>query len=152
MNYFSTNSFRPNSECFVLEEFVSEKLFKQYGETCWQFLDTRMLITIECLSINLKNEYGFYIPLIINNWNIGGNYQYSGLREFNSGVGARHSQHCYGRASDVKSPKITAEQMREHILRNENLYPYITYIEADVSWLHYDVRNSPYKKIRLFRG
>jgi hypothetical protein len=48
--------------------------------------------------------------------------------------------------------KVTAEEIRQDIIAQPNgaTYKYITAIELDISWLHYDVRNHDKNDLGLF--
>jgi hypothetical protein len=54
------------------------------------------------------------------------------------------SQHSFGRAADLIFKDVTAEQVRQSMLKNRvkwnSIVPSIT-LEKDVSWVHVDVRN-----------
>jgi len=60
------------------------------------------------------------------------------------------SQHTYGRAVDIVSNKMPAQEMREHILKNRDKYPYITRMENNVTWLHIDIKDTQQEEIILF--
>ena len=112
-------------------ELVPSKDYKQY----WLWLiDERILKTIDEM-----REY-YNRPIIINDWYWGGKFSLRGLRPFNSGVGAKFSQHCYGRAVDLDVQGVSAEKVRNDI--RSGLFPEITCIETGVSWMHLDVRNA----------
>ena len=79
---------------------------------------------------------------------------WSGLRTADSPYFSVTSQHSFGRAVDIIFKDISAEEVRQSMLKNESkwlsIYPYIT-LEDDVNWTHIDVRNNPEKGIRLFK-
>jgi len=79
----------------------------------------------------------------MNTWYWNGRHQYRGFRDFNSSIGAKLSQHKFGRANDLIFTEENVENVRKDILADP-FHPdfvHITCIEADVSWLHFDVRN-----------
>lgn len=78
-------------------------------------------------------------PVTVNNWFKGGTFTLRGLRPMNSVVGAKYSQHKFGRAADFNVQGISPEQVRNDI--RSGLFPLITCIENNVSWVHIDVRN-----------
>jgi len=126
---------------FKLHELLPAQFYHQneYREdVLWWIFDPRLLWTID----QLRKIYG---PLICNTWQDGGPnpHQFRGWRPFDCDVGASLSQHKFGRAVDLVPVKISAEEIREDILGLQMGEPYkhITCIEADVPWLHIDVRN-----------
>lgn len=127
---------------FRLEEFVSPAVFHEYGERSWEFLDDRMVRTVD----TLRDFFG--VPLIINNWKTGGIRTYCGYREPSCPVGAKNSQHRMGRAVDIIC-SIPARDMRKKILDNPESFPYLTTLEDKVDWLHADTRSSMTEGIRL---
>ncbi|MBL4831615.1 MAG: hypothetical protein JKY55_17240 [Aliivibrio sp.] len=121
---------------FTLEELIDQTTFNQFGNKAWWFLDEKALITLD----QLREAFG---ALTVNNWAIGGAYQHSGFRHPLSAIGAKLSQHKFGRAFDVKSKHYTPEQMQAFIIANPERFPYITTIEnasQTKTWLHFDVR------------
>lgn len=126
-------------EHFKLYELFPEDFYKQNkwrgNDLLWLF-DDRVLWTLD----QLRERFG---PVYLNNWYWGGKHQYRGCRPFNCEIGAEWSQHKFGRAGDPVFAEAEAEEVRQEILANPyNLeFEYITCIEMDVSWLHFDVRN-----------
>ena len=104
------------------------------GNKLWVMFNVRVLITAD----QLRERYG---RITANDYKYGGNNQYRGWRPFNCGVGALLSQHKFARALDCIFKNCTAEEIRVDILKKPDLFPFITCIEAGVSWLHFDVRN-----------
>jgi len=129
---------------FKTEEFVPESIFAARGEKSLELMDARILYTADCLREFLG------VPLIINTWLWNGSTQYRGFRPQGIGVGSALSQHKYGRALDFVSKKMTAEQMRLKILECSKLFPYITFMENKVNWVHVDNRSSQHEGIHLF--
>jgi hypothetical protein len=121
---------------FIIEELVDKQTFEQFGENSWWFLDEKALATL----VAMREAFG---PLTVNNWHLGGSYQYSGFRHPLCSIGAQLSQHKFGRAFDVKSKNFTPEQMQSFILANPKRFPYITTMENakhTKTWLHFDTR------------
>ena len=115
---------------FQWHELVPNAIYKDY----WLILmDTRLLMTIDAMRMHYNR------PITINNWIDGGNFRYRGFRPFDCNVGAKFSQHKFGRAVDLDVSGISAEQVRNDI--RSGLFPEITCIEKDVNWVHIDVRN-----------
>jgi hypothetical protein len=98
--------------------------------------DDRVLLTAD----NIRKRFG---TCVVNTWSWNGNNQYRGYRAPDCSIGATYSQHRFARALDMVPIKVTAEEIRQDIIAKPNgaNYQYITAIELDISWLHFDVRN-----------
>ena len=61
---------------------------------------------------------------------------------------------CFGKALDLVSSKMTAEEMRKKIIANKNKLPYPIRLEDGVTWLHFDVMcmANQTDKVYLFKG
>lgn len=124
---------------FKVEELVPKHYAEKYGSRCWELLDDRALRTLDAL----REVFG---PVTINNYTWNGPYQWRGLRtpeyydSYEDYLSSR-SQHKYGRAFDLSFKHHTAKQVREYIIRHPDKFPYITFLEVDISWVHFDVRN-----------
>lgn len=106
---------------------------KEYEKYWLILMDDRILITAD----KVREYYG--VPVTVNNWYWGGNLKNRGFRALNTTVGAKLSQHKFGRAFDFDVKNVPAEQVRNDIRKGK--FPLITCIEKDVSWVHADVRN-----------
>ncbi len=129
---------------FKLTEFISKETWDKYGHGALKYLDDRIIKTCQ----KLRDELG--IPLTINNWHYGGNRHESGLRVEGMKNYSPTSQHTFGRAVDIISAHMSAEEMRQHIYNNRYNYPYIKAIERNVSWLHIDCRYTNSNNFILF--
>jgi len=120
---------------FVIQELVPPKVYEARGEKGWYLFDERILMTIDLL----RERYG---QATINNWHIGGNREWSGLRTCDSPYYSPYSQHAFGRAVDVVFKDANAEYIRQEIINKPSLpaFKYITAIELGTSWLHVDCR------------
>jgi hypothetical protein len=126
-------------EHFSVKELVSEKTYKQHSEASINMLDERALKTLDAL----RKRFG---SCTINNWAWGGNFKHSGLREIefyssNEKFLKSRSQHKYGRAFDCKFKNHEAHEVRKYILEHQSEFPFITFLEVDIGWFHFDVRN-----------
>lgn len=95
----------------------------------WRNMDSRVLKSAD----DLREIFG---PL----WCNGHGLTQCGFRT----NGSKTSQHRFGRAMDLHSNKYEAEEIRMFILKNRQLFPYITFLEIDISWIHIDCRNSDF--------
>lgn len=132
------------SKNFILPEFVSKNFWDIHGWNSLWYIDSRIIESCQKLRDNLG------IPLTINNWYYGGQRQESGLRVPGMTTYSKYSQHSFGRAVDIISDDMTAEEMREHIFKNPSKYPHIKAIERKVNWLHIDCRNTNSTAFMLF--
>jgi hypothetical protein len=81
--------------------------------------------------------------MTVNDWSWGGANQYRGWRSPDCGIGATLSQHRFGRAVDMIPKDMSAEDIRDDLIKNQHKSPHIKFIgglEMGISWLHVDVR------------
>lgn len=97
-------------------------------------IDDRVLMTLD----KLRDAFGV---LTVNDWCFGGNFEQSGLRTTDCEFYSPTSQHTFGRAADCHFSDFDAETIRQEIILDKAAFPHIHFMEADVSWLHFDVRN-----------
>lgn len=123
---------------FVIQEWVTPEIYKQWGQRAWEFLDSGILITAD----QLHERFG---PVTINNWHTGGEFHESGLRNFDTPTGAKMSQHKFGRAGDFKFKNTTPLGAASVIMAQPAAFPFLTTLEdwtKTVTWLHGDTRNT----------
>lgn len=130
---FRMKTYKPTH--FRLEELVPRTIFEDYGDQAWEFLDSRLLYTIDCLREVLA------IPLVVNTWLWNGDSHFRGYRPRTCEVGAANSQHRHGRACDILCPRGNINSIRLKIIELNHIFPYLAAIEDKVSWIHVDVRN-----------
>jgi hypothetical protein len=136
---------------FALHELVPRAELDRYGERLWNVYDDRILRAAD----KLRDKFG---PMVVNDWFYGGTNQYRGFRPAGCDVGAKLSQHRYGRALDLIPMRAPAETIRQAIIedlemvRDDDGTFLVTAMEADVSWLHIDCRNHDVARygIKLF--
>lgn len=119
---------------FQAYELVPPAIYQNRGEKSFELIDERVLITLD----TLRETFG---PCTINDWYWGGSFEQSGLRTPDAPEYSPTSQHSFGRAMDCKFKEITAAEARARVIEHRLLFPYITFMENDVSWFHFDVRN-----------
>jgi len=129
--------YKPKS--FKLYEFLPEDFYethKHRGRKLWLIFDRRVLITAQ----RLRERYG---TMIMNDYHWGGIHQERGYRNFYTKTGALFSQHKFGRGDDSKFRDVTAEEVRADIEKNpdKETFEFITCIEMNISWFHFDTRN-----------
>jgi hypothetical protein len=128
-----------------LDEYIPEKLYKQYESKPWilqGLLDVRLVKSDQLL----RDHFG---SVTINNWWVGGDRNWSGLRTPDSPDYSPESQHTFGRASDKIFKNATPDEVREYIKKFYVGYG-ITSIEDGVSWVHSDCRWTQSKDLLIF--
>lgn len=136
---------------FKIEEVIPPDIFKERGVSSIQLMDWRVLYTLDCIWELANQAAGKRVRIIVNDWLWGGNRVDSGFRGPGSNTGKWSSQHRFGRGADSISPEMPASWFRNKIIENNRLFPYITYVEDGVDWLHFDTRASTFKGIHLFK-
>ena len=143
------NYYKP--EHFELYELVPRDIYERYStigklHILWGILDPRVLWTND----RLRERYG---RMVMNDWWWGGKNQYRGWRPPNCEIGSILSQHRFARGSDLIPTETTAERIRDDILADpfDEDFQYITCIEMDVGWLHFDTRNWDKKSIGVLK-
>lgn len=130
---------------FHLDEFVPKEIYMQYYEKSLMFINPIAIKMAEGI-----REY-FNVPIIINNWWTGGDYNYSGFRQPDCKVGAYLSQHKMGTSAiDCHFPKGTDyEKVRQTIRDKYDTFRKmgITTFERNVNWLHIDCRQTGMDKL-----
>lgn len=152
------NCYIPDPKIFRPQEIFPPWIIKKYTDdndqlrpTIWRLMDSRVLWT----AIQLRKLFG---PMIINDYAWGGKNKNRGYRDPIALIDQMHfsktgiiraswssftSQHCHGRALDGTFKNNLAEEVRKYIIRHEDRdeFKYITAIEKEVSWFHFDSRN-----------
>lgn len=125
---------------FVEQEFVPPEVYndlidEKYSLT--SIIDSKLLWTAD------KIREFFNKPMTINTWHKKGEFSLRGFRPKNCSIGAFRSQHKSGNAIDFDIQGLTADQVRNVILKNQKTYDgfkYITRMEAGVNWVHIDLK------------
>lgn len=131
------------SKYFKLQELVSQEVYNKYGELAWQFIDERLIITLDELREHFNK------PITINNWLWGGTLEQRGLRANKDPLVANKkgyyiSQHVLGRAVDLNVKGLTAQEVYNEILRNKDKFKYLKRMENikdTPTWTHIDCAN-----------
>ena len=126
---------------FALHELIPPHVYEERGQKGWELLDDRALRTLDAL----RDRFGV---ITVNNWHWGGERKWSGLRTAESPYFSPYSQHTFGRAFDCVFHETTAEEVRQIILKDKTAFTDICALELDVSWVHFDCRNT--SKIKVF--
>lgn len=129
------------SKHFAPHEVVPKHVYDARGDKSYQCIDERLLK----LTDRLRDL--FECSLTINNYNWGGNRQWSGLRTSDSPYYSPASQHTFGRALDIIVKDYTADEARSMVKqwfaegKFSDIVDSIT-LEEGVGWLHIDIRNN----------
>ncbi len=121
---------------FTTQEFVPKRIYKERKYKAIQLISYDLLHFIQSLRLALN------LPITLNDWHVGGVYQYRGLRTTESEDYTPYSMHTFGKALDFKVSGMTAQEVRDWIIEHRDLdwVKPITFIEDAVSWVHVDVR------------
>ncbi len=122
---------------FTLPEICDRQTCSQLGEQAWMLFRQDLLITLDAV-----REY-FGKPIVINNWQGGGNLSLCGFRPYDSQVGAKFSQHRLGNAADLHMVGMDADEIRAEIIKNQDheAFKLISCLETGIQWVHLDCRN-----------
>jgi len=141
------------SKDFIIQEFVPPQIMrlpivqKDIQKAFW-FIDMRIVLINQWIRTYTGK------PTWINNWHLGGPYQYSGFRPLDCPEGADYSQHRCKCASDTKVHDMSGEEIREIIRDNFDILHLnyeLTTIELKTStWAHMDLRWQPTPKLYEF--
>jgi len=97
------------TENFHLDEFIHPDYMRKFGQNALWFIDHRIVTIAQ----ELRTDLG--VPITINNYETGGQYKSSGLRVQSAKIGAKYSQHKYGRAIDCKFKGISIQEVSDMI-------------------------------------
>lgn len=138
---------------FKLQELVCPDVYKQYGERAWEFFDVSFLKDLDLIRELLG------VPIIINNWNTGGQYRESGLRcdlcnevKKSTSKGKINMSAHRNNGADLKPKGISIQKAKDLILNNQDKFQAFKRIESTEftsTWLHIDCRGH-HKGIKVF--
>ena len=136
---------------FELEELVCPHVYEKYKQVAWQFFDSRLLMTIERIRELLNKR------ITVNTWKEEGQFSQRGFRCIQCNIVKKAieedrlyvSPHMTGQAVDFDVEGLLAEEVRQWIIKKQNLLPYPIRLENGTSWIHLDSRDS-ISKVYLF--
>ena len=131
------------SKHFEIHELVPKHIFEKYGEKAWRFINPMLIISLDTIKERFPKG-----TMTINNYFWGGDRHWSGLRTPISPYYSETSIHSFGGGGDSIFSDYEAEEIRQDIINNPDIYPHIKGIEMGISWLHTDVRNED--EVKLF--
>jgi len=118
-----------------LDEYIPREMYEKYPASILiGLLDERQVESDQLL----RDRLG---PVVINNWYIGGDRNWSGLRVPESRYYKMLSQHSFGRASDKVFTNVAAREVIEDIKKHEERY-LVNALEDfnGITWVHTDSR------------
>jgi len=125
-------------EHFKLYELIPQNTYERFGgdPILWLLFDPGILRAADLI----RRRYG---KMIVNTWRWDGKHEYRGFRPWDCAVGAKLSQHKFGRALDSVPTAATPKEVRADILAGNapEIAQLITGLEMDISWLHFDRGN-----------
>lgn len=125
---------------FDVRELVCPHTYERWGSDSWMFLQADLLEVIYVLRYRLLK-----VPMIVNTWASGGQFDERGLRcnmcdLVKSKSSIYLSPHCMGAAIDFHTNEMTPEEIRNLIRANWRKYSFVPIrLERDVNWVHIDV-------------
>ena len=130
---------------FSVREVVCPHVYNKWQNSermIWAFFDPTLLQTLDFIRESLMK------PITVNNWADGGSFTQRGLRcnlcpivsEKNKNGKLYVSSHILGKAADFDVKGMTAEEVRQWLIKNKEKLPYPICIEEGVNWVHLDMR------------
>lgn len=126
---------------FYLHEFVPIHIYHRYGR------NSRWFIRPEVIELAEFYRTWFDSPVTVNNWYWGGTLQERGFRTPDTSTGAKYSQHKLGAAFDCSIRGVTADEVREEILKHSACFMQaglttLEHAHYAPTWVHSDIRST----------
>ena len=133
---------------FDIEELVCDHVFARFGEKAWDFLNTDLLWTLLVIRRDIIK-----LPMWCNSKTA----HQRGLRcnlcqLVKEKRVAYVTPHIQGIAVDLTVTGMKAQAARQKIKENAHLLPVPIRLEADVTWIHLDLRNYTSQKVIEFKA
>lgn len=127
------------SKHFIIKELVPKSTYNTFGENSKWFIKPELVKLMD-----FTREW-FRAPIIINNWHVGGTFQYRGFRPITYSGGGTYSQHRQGNAVDFNIKGLTPQQVYEEVLNYEYAFMFaglttMEDIDYTPTWNHFDLR------------
>jgi hypothetical protein len=141
------------TDYFNIAEVTCPEVYHKYSEFAWNFFDMRLIVTMEAIRMRLNKA------ITVNDWQSHGQFSQRGLRcpqcDLIQNIYAKDElfmdPHALGKAWDFDVQGMVAEEVRQYLIQNKNLWPYSFRLENQVSWVHLDTYNqSLTDKVILF--
>jgi len=148
------------SNSFDIRELVPEAIWDVYGERSVWFIDPRTIAFLQELRDILEEIYPKQVSVVVNNWHTGGNRSRSGFRLPTETIGAKFSQHKFGRAVDIQvfvgnskdRTQLDSKEVSRIIFVNEQRLmakglTTVENVEYTKGWNHLDCRPTGLSKL-----
>lgn len=129
---------------FKIYELVPPELISMPEDYLWELFDGNLLKVIDRLRDDLNK------PITINTWKHGGDFSLRGFRPKNCKTGATNSPHKKGKGLDFDVEGMSAQEVRDYIVKNQKKYPEIKRMEKNVTWVHIDTIPDQRSPLYLF--
>lgn len=128
-----------NSKYFIVQEFINPTTYERLGDDSINLIDSKLIDIAEFI----REDIG--LPITINNWHNGGQYEESGLRDKDSTTGAPKSTHKLGKGIDLKIKGYSGKEWYNYVKANsKQLYDLgLRRIEDKsiaTTWCHMDTK------------
>lgn len=138
------------SKRFSTKELVPPAEYNRWGENAQFLMNALLILTIH----TLRSRHGRFI---VNSTSR--DRQQSGLRTLDYYIreypewslekcqaeyANYRCEHVRGDAADLIPLDTDLETIYADIRENPDLYPFLSFVEVDITWLHVDVRNQPH--------
>ena len=150
------------SNNFDIRELVPETIWDAYGERSVWFIDPRTIAFLQELRDIFEEIYPKQVSIVINNWHMGGNRSKSGFRLPTETMGAKFSQHKFGRAVDIQvfvgnskdRSQLDSKEVNRIIFANEQRLmakglTTVENVEYTKGWNHLDCRPTGLSKLLI---
>ena len=136
----------------TVKELVCPHVYAKYGEGSIKFLRKEALETLDVI----RNDI-VCAPLLINTKTL----TQRGLRCNICELCANKTKankmyltaHSFGAGFDISSPKYSADELRDLIIKNQDKLPYKIRLESSIdapTWVHFDVLCEPDQKDKVY--
>jgi hypothetical protein len=127
------------SKYFDVREFVDARTWGIRGVNAAELIDPK---TVRICDL-IREKTG--VPVTVNNWHMGGNYDSSGYRAIWDKTGGQLSQHRCGRAADIKVKGLIPLRVFQIIQANKADFEAVGLTTLEdltytPTWLHVDCR------------
>lgn len=144
---------------FSIYELVDQETFRVHGERAWKFLDSDMLQALLIIRVRLGRT------ITVNDWHWDGPFSQRCLRTNTCSIVSKKtsanklylSAHVMGKGIDFDVEGMEAEDVRDWILKNEDLFTSKIRLEhkrnstgLPITWVHLDVYQEE-KNSKIYR-
>jgi len=137
------------SKNFILQEFIHKHTYDTFQDNSIWFIDNRIITIAQAI----RDHFGK--PMLINDWHLQGRLNNRGFRPPGSDVGAKLSQHRFGRALDFNVLGLDVREVYHEIKGDDYFFKELGItamenIKNTPSWVHVDIRFTGRDKLFIF--